>query len=72
MNTDLFATQGTHLTQGQDDGSRQRSPHGDAQSCHGNCQSVPQQSLALINLALSHNKIAIESSQQQALEILEV
>ena len=28
--------------------------------------------MALINLALSHNKIAIESSQQQALEILEV
>ena len=31
-----------------------------------------KQSLALINLALSHNKIAIESSHQRALELLEV
>jgi len=31
-----------------------------------------KQSLALINLALSHNKIAIEFSHQRALELLEV
>ena len=71
-NTDLFATSGLHRTKG----NPMNTVADDVKVIPNRTMEIAnlyhKQSLALINLALTQNKLAIEASHQRASELLQI